>query len=175
MFYYTLFTTQWGFFGLAGGEQGVCRACLPLPSRDEAQRQLLAGVTRATEDPAPFRTLEPRIVSYFEGRQVYLVDVPVYLDGLAGFTRLVLEACRKIGFGQTVTYGDLARTIGNPRASRAAGGALGRNPIPLIIPCHRVIRSTGGLGGFSAPGGIQYKDRLLQHERHALAAPKGQR
>jgi methylated-DNA-[protein]-cysteine S-methyltransferase len=175
VFYYTLFTTQWGFFGLAGGERGVCRTCLPLPSSDAVRRQLLLGLTQAKEEPSLFRDLEPRIVSYFEGLKVHLLDVSLDLDGLAGFTRLVLEACRKIDFGQTVTYGDLARTIGNPRASRAVGGALARNPIPLVIPCHRVIRGTGGLGGFSAPGGIEYKDRLLQHECRAPAAPKGRR
>lgn len=171
--YYTLFTTRWGFFGLAGRGRGVCRACLPLPSSDAVRRQLLADLTQAKEEPALFRDLEPRIVSYFEGRKVHLLDVPVDLDGLAGFTQAVLEACRKIGFGQTVTYGDLARTIGNPHASRAVGGALSRNPIPLIIPCHRVIRGTGGLGGFSAPGGMEYKDRLLQHERLRPRRAKG--
>jgi methylated-DNA-[protein]-cysteine S-methyltransferase len=169
--YYTLFPTQWGFFGLAGGDRGVRRACLPLPSGDDVRRQLSAGLAHAQEEPALFRDLQPRIAAYFEGREVHLQDVPVDLDGLAGFTQKVLEACRKIGLGQTVTYGDLARTVGSPLASRAVGGALGRNPIPLIIPCHRVVRGTGGLGGFSAPGGIVYKDRLLKHERRIL--PQG--
>ncbi len=162
---YTIFPTQWGFFGLAGRGAGVMRASLPLPDRTAACEHLLAGAVRAHEDPALFVDLQSRIKAYFEGRAVEFSDVAVDLDGLGEFSCKVLAACRKVGLGQTVTYGDLACTIARPAAARAVGGALGRNPVPLIIPCHRIVCSTGRLGGFSAPGGIAYKDRLLRHER----------
>jgi methylated-DNA-[protein]-cysteine S-methyltransferase len=77
----------------------------------------------------------------------------------------VLEACRGIPYGRTTTYAELAAKAGNPRAARAAGSAMSHNPIPIIIPCHRVLHTGGGLGGFSAPGGLSLKERLLAMER----------
>ena len=150
---------------MAGRDRDLLRASLPMPDRVSARAHLLAGALQAEPEPAVFADLQSRIVAYFEGKEVDFSDVPVYLEGQGEFACKVLEACRKVGLGQTVTYGDLARTIGRPTAARAVGGALGRNPIPLIIPCHRVIGMHGGLCGFSAPGGIAYKDRLLRHER----------
>jgi len=84
--------------------------------------------------------------------------------------RQVLQACRNISFGQTRTYSDLAKQVGSPNAARAVGGVMAHNPIPLIIPCHRVLRTDGGLGGFSAPGGIAIKQKMLHHEQSARPA-----
>jgi methylated-DNA-[protein]-cysteine S-methyltransferase len=162
---YTLFPTAWGFFGLACQGDRVCRSSLPLRDRAAARAQLLIGLAHATEEPGLAGDLQARIVAYFDGSDIGFGDVRVDVDGMADFSRQVLDACRKVGLGSTVTYGDLACKIGRPKAARAVGGALGRNPIPLIIPCHRVLRSTGLLGGFSAPGGTAYKARLLQHEK----------
>jgi methylated-DNA-[protein]-cysteine S-methyltransferase len=83
-------------------------------------------------------------------------------SAVGGFTRQVLEACATVPFGQTVSYGDLARAVGSPRAARAVGQALGRNRMPLIVPCHRVLAAGGGLGGFG--GGLEMKQRLLKLE-----------
>jgi len=99
-------------------------------------------------------------------------DIPIVLDGLSDFCSSVLTACRNIRFGEVVTYSALAKKLGRPAASRAVGNALAQNPLPLIIPCHRVIRSDGQIGGFSAPGGMSTKAKLLKHEQQALRDSK---
>ena len=81
-----------------------------------------------------------------------------------------MTACRKIEFGQRITYSGLAKKAGSPASSRAAGNALAKNPMPLVIPCHRVIRTDGQMGGFSAPGGISYKKRMLILEQRIIEA-----
>jgi len=95
----------------------------------------------------------------------FSTDPAVSLNGSGSFAHKVLQACRKIAFGRTTTYGDLARQVGSPRAARAVGSVMAGNPIPLIIPCHRVLRTNGGLGGFSAPGGTAIKQKMLDHEQ----------
>ena len=100
-------------------------------------------------------------------------SVPMDGAGLSPFTRRVLEACAQVPYGETVCYGEIARRIGKPRGARAVGQALGRNPVPLIVPCHRVVASGGGLGGFG--GGVELKRRLLALERrHGEESSKGQ-
>src|SRR5262249_55966531 len=95
---------------------------------------------------------------------VDFASVAVDLRGVGGFRRKVYEAARSIGWGQTASYGELARRMGAPRAARAVGQALGANSIPIIIPCHRIVASGGGIGGFSAFGGKRGKQRLLALE-----------
>jgi methylated-DNA-[protein]-cysteine S-methyltransferase len=89
-------------------------------------------------------------------------SVPVDWDAVSGFTRRVLEACARVPFGETVSYGELARAVGSPRAARAVGQALGRNQAPMIVPCHRVLAAGGKLGGFG--GGLERKRWLLELE-----------
>ena len=109
-----------------------------------------------------------RIRKHFSGCPQDFVDLPVDLSGVTPFGRKVLAACREIPAGAVATYGNLATRIGNPAASRAVGGALGNNPVPIVIPCHRVLASGGRPGGFSAPGGAETKVRLLAIEGVAL-------
>jgi len=165
---YVVFPTAWGFFGMAGLRHCVCRTCLPLPDRQGVVRHLLHGLQDPHEDRSLLVGVQRQVVAYFEGRQVeFGTDIPLSPEVIRGFALQVLQACREVGFGRTVTYGDLAARVGSRGAARAVGSALARNPIPLLIPCHRVIRSNGGLGGFSAPGGLALKQRLLDHElRH---------
>jgi len=170
MLYYTVFRTQWGYFGLAGCDDAVWTASLPEADREAAQARLLSGLPRHPEEArferGLFRPLQQQITGYFAGENVdFSTDPAVCLDGIRPFGRKVLRACRRIAAGQTTTYGTLAARVGSPAAARAVGSVLAANPIPLIIPCHRVLRSDGGLGGFSAPGGTATKQRLLQHER----------
>ena len=101
---------------------------------------------------------------YFRSEHVDFGDIPVVLDGLTPFRRNVLNAIRNIPYGKICTYGQVARDCGSPSAARAAGGALASNPIPIIIPCHRVVASDGRLTGYSAPGGEKTKLELLQME-----------
>jgi methylated-DNA-[protein]-cysteine S-methyltransferase len=99
-------------------------------------------------------------------------EIPVSLDGFRAFGSSVLKKCRQLQFGQTISYAGLAKKSGSPGASRAVGSALAKNPLPLIIPCHRVLRTDGGLGGFSAPGGITVKKKMLELERQGLSFGK---
>jgi methylated-DNA-[protein]-cysteine S-methyltransferase len=167
---YTVFRTQWGCFGLVGTEEAVCRTFLPGPQRQEIEQKLLEGPRSACGnfrwEKDFHRGLQERIVAYYEGEPVdFRTDPAVSLNGSGAFAQKVLQACRKITFGQTTTYNDLARQVGSPRAARAVGSVMASNPIPLIIPCHRVLRTDGGLGGFSAPGGIGIKQKMLRHEQ----------
>jgi methylated-DNA-[protein]-cysteine S-methyltransferase len=166
---YVIFKTKWGHFGLAGTESGLCRTHLPGPNLPTIKAQLLKNLPGAQLDRTLFEALQEQIAAYFEGTpQSFSPAIPLILDGMGDFSRSVLTACRNVGFGQAITYRELAKRSGRPAASRAVGGALARNPLPLLIPCHRIIRTDGKMGGFSAPGGIKLKQRMLDLEQHAL-------
>jgi methylated-DNA-[protein]-cysteine S-methyltransferase len=168
---YVIFETRWGYFGLAGTESALCRTCLPGRKPERIKSQLLRNLPAAQCDETFFKILQEQITAYFKGSCVnFSPDIPVLLDGFSTFGRSVLMTCRQIKLGQTTSYGGLAKRIGRPAASRAVGNALAKNPLPLIIPCHRVLRTDGRLGGFSAPGGIAFKQRMLELERQAVKA-----
>lgn len=103
---------------------------------------------------------------YFSGHP-FPAHLAIDLDGVPSFTRRVLEACREIPYGVVRSYGEFAAALGRPQAARAVGQALARNPVPIVIPCHRVIGSRGDLTGFI--GGLSWKRHLLQHEGVLLA------
>lgn len=111
------------------------------------------------------RTTLDAIEAYLSGKEVDLSDIPVDLSQQPPFRRRVQEACRRIPYGATMTYAELAKRAGQPAAVRAVGSAMSHNPIPLLIPCHRVVRSDGSVGGFSAPQGVCLKEQLLAMER----------
>ncbi len=117
------------------------------------------------EDKAPFNEVIRQLQAYFEGKRKEF-DLPFVLDGTE-FQMLVWRNLQKIPYGETVSYGQLAKRIGKPEASRAVGLANGSNPIPIIIPCHRVIGSNGDLTGFG--GGIPLKKKLLALESNQLS------
>ncbi len=170
MLIYTVFRTQWGYFAFAGVDDAVSRTFLPVADRQAAERGLLLGLGPAAHalrfDQGFLPDLQEQIVAYFEGQTVdFSVEPPVCIDHVSLFGQKVLHACRAIPFGTKRTYSDLARQVGCAAAARAVGGVMAANPIPLIIPCHRVLRTDGGLGGFSAPGGTVVKQRLLEHEQ----------
>jgi methylated-DNA-[protein]-cysteine S-methyltransferase len=118
-----------------------------------------------TEDKAPFKEVLGQLQLYFEGK-LKEFDVPLVLEGTE-FQLLVWRNLQKIPYGETVSYGQLAKRIGKPQASRAVGLANGSNPIPIIIPCHRVIGSNGDLTGFG--GGLPVKKKLLALESSQLS------
>ncbi len=160
---YTIFKTKWGYFGLAASKKGLIRTILPLKSRPDVQKRLLDGLKDAQYDPKLLRDVQKQIIEYFEGKAVKF-DAPIGFDSVSPFTHKVLWGCAKIPAGKTVSYSQLANTIGSPRAGRAVGSALSKNPVPLIIPCHRVVHADGSLGNFSAPGGTTTKKKLLELE-----------
>ncbi|HEX8205073.1 MAG TPA: methylated-DNA--[protein]-cysteine S-methyltransferase [Solirubrobacteraceae bacterium] len=116
---------------------------------------------RIVERPAGFDPLRRELDEYFEGRRRDF-DLPIDWSLTTGFTTRVLQATAAIPFGKVSSYRDVAREAGNERATRAAGNALGSNPIPIVVPCHRVLRTGGGLGGYT--GGLEKKERLLRIE-----------
>lgn len=124
-----------------------------------------AGAVRADD---AFEAFVQRCRAYFNGQGVSFDDIACRLPGEATFGGKVLRACRAIPHGRTTSYGQLARQIGRPDAARAVAAALGKNPLPLVIPCHRVTYADGRLGGFSAPAGPDQKQRLLDLEAKAV-------
>ena len=161
---YTVFKTKWGYFGLAADEKGVIRTCLPCPGRKTVEKYLLEGLENPKFEENLLKSLQDKIIAYFEGKAVKFAS-PSALNHLPHFARKVLIACGKIPSGKTVSYSQLAGMIGRPRAARAIGNALAKNPIPLIIPCHRVIHSNGSIGNFSASGGTKTKKKLIDLEK----------
>jgi methylated-DNA-[protein]-cysteine S-methyltransferase len=158
-----IFETRFGWAGFAGRNGKLTRSTLPRASREEALRALNAGLReRAVEDDAAFGDLPGKLRNYFEGERVDFSGVPVDLDGQPEFVTKVLLECREVPYGAVVTYGELARRAGSEKAFRAVGNAMAANPIPIVIPCHRVVASNGRIGGFSA--GIDWKRRLLTLE-----------
>ena len=130
----------------------------------DAQQEPAARLSRAQ------RLLVERLQAYAEGRVDDFCDVNVDPGPVSGFRANVISRCRKIPYGTTATYGDLAAAAGSPGAARAVGRCMATNRIPLVIPCHRVVPASGGPGPFTAPGGTEMKRRLLAMEaRHFLA------
>ncbi|MBL7215972.1 MAG: MGMT family protein [Phycisphaerae bacterium] len=162
---YSIFNTRWGWFGLLGCEKGLVRTCLPVAFKEAAQRRLLSGIENAVPSKKAFRMLEKNILSYYKGRRVDFSEVPVCLDGLTEFQQKILAVLRTITYGKTISYSDLAKLADNPKAARAIGTVMAKNPLPLIIPCHRVIKQDGSLGYFSAAGGVDTKKRMLDLEK----------
>jgi methylated-DNA-[protein]-cysteine S-methyltransferase len=161
---YTIFKTKWGYFGLAATDNGLLRTVLPLANRKKVESQLLRNFPSSQYESGLFRKTQEQITAYFDGARVDFRDVPIVLEGLDLFAKRVLTVCRGITFGQTISYGQLAKIAGKPRSVRVVGRILAQNPLPLIIPCHRVICANGALGGFSATGGVNLKKKMLKLE-----------
>lgn len=154
-----LLPTDWGWWGLVDGPRGLRRVVLPGRPPERLREELEAGVG----EPSPLlQELAERIRRYLRGEPVDFEGLPLELEGCSAFARRVWEATRRIPYGQTRSYAQLAREVGVPGAARAVGRALGANPLPLVIPCHRVVRSDGSPGGFS--GGVGLKRRMLELE-----------
>jgi methylated-DNA-[protein]-cysteine S-methyltransferase len=170
---YCLFDTPLGTCGIAWKEQGTSRI-LPVVTffqLPEATRRLTDTRIAGSSGGRKARVPPPRIAGIIKKVQKHLhgdvqdfLDIVVDLDGAGPFARQVYEAVRKIPAGRTMSYGELAKDINRPTAARAVGQALGRNPIPLIIPCHRVLAACGKAGGFSAHGGLETKAKMLEIE-----------
>jgi methylated-DNA-[protein]-cysteine S-methyltransferase len=135
---------------------------LGLYSADDALEQIAARISpRVLEDPGALDEPRRQLDEYFAGRRRHF-ELPLDWSLVRGFGRDVLDRTARIPYGKVATYGEVARDIGRPRASRATGNALGANPIPIVVPCHRVIRSGGVLGNYG--GGPERKAQLLELE-----------
>jgi methylated-DNA-[protein]-cysteine S-methyltransferase len=160
---YTSVDSPLGPLVVAGTPKGLVRVSYTeFRGEDEVLEELARRVSpRVLEAPARLDPVRRELDEYFEGQR-HDFDVPIDWSYLAGFTREVLRATARIGFGEVSSYAGVAAEAGSPRAVRAAGNALGSNPMPVVVPCHRVLRSGGKLGGYT--GGLEKKEFLLRLE-----------
>jgi methylated-DNA-[protein]-cysteine S-methyltransferase len=162
---YIIFNTNMGWVGILGSDKGLLRTTLPQHSAQEARRLLGNGVNHAVRSHNLFDGLMERFRVYLSGDRITFPD-ELDLSGATPFQRKVWEITKLIPYGETRSYTWVAEQVNKPRAARAVGQALARNPLPIIIPCHRVITTNGKLGGFS--GGVETKRRLLHLEASAI-------
>jgi methylated-DNA-[protein]-cysteine S-methyltransferase len=164
---FTLFDTALGRCGIAWTELGI--ASVEFPQRDDGatRQRLQRDAPGARELPPPLEVQRAidGIVALLAGEPTDLSPIALDLTDVPPFHREVYAVARTIPPGATLTYGEIAARLGDPTASRAVGQALGRNPFPIVVPCHRVVAAGGRLGGFSARGGTDTKLRLLDIER----------
>ncbi len=164
---YHLFDTAFGTCGLAWSETGLTRVQLPESTRSATESRVRrAGLEPSSESEIPGFADEAltALKAYFAGTDVSFETLRLDETSVTGFNASVYRALRNVPRGTTVTYGDLAELVGQPGAAQAVGVAMGRNPWPVIVPCHRVLASGGKVGGFSAPGGVSTKEKLLALE-----------
>jgi methylated-DNA-[protein]-cysteine S-methyltransferase len=166
---FTLFETAIGRCGIAWGERGVLAVQLPGARDADTCARLLQHVPDATQavPPRDIALAIASIAALLNGERADLSGIALDMERLPPFRRRVYEAARGIAPGETRSYGEVAARVGAPGAARAVGQALGRNPFPIVVPCHRVLAAGGRMGGFTAPGGISVKLRMLQIEAHA--------
>ncbi|MBY5793132.1 methylated-DNA--[protein]-cysteine S-methyltransferase [Rhizobium leguminosarum bv. viciae] len=172
--HYLIFETAGGFCGIAWSDAGITRFQLPTKSAEATERLLLRRLPDAeagAPTPAVLETVAA-VKRYFQGEETDFSGVELDLASQDTFFRDIYAAARRVGWGHTTTYGALAKELGvGPEAARDVGQAMAKNPVALIIPCHRVLAAGGKIGGFSAPGGSSSKARMLELEGVNLAPP----
>ena len=173
MISYTLFETAIGWAGLAWADKGLVGVYLPEAGRESARRRFLRRYPDAAE-AAPTPMIEAAVAGIRElltGEPNALLDVPIDIARVPDFNGRVYEIARAIPPGETLTYGEIAVKLGDKLLAREVGAALGQNPWPIVVPCHRVTAAGGKLGGFSARGGINTKVKLLAIESARVLEP----
>jgi methylated-DNA-[protein]-cysteine S-methyltransferase len=173
--HYLIFETASGFCGIAWSNAGITRFQLPTRSAEAAERILLPRVPGA-EPGAPTPEVVEAVAAvkrYFEGEKTDFSGFRLDLSDQDAFFKQIYAAARQVGWGRTTTYGTLAKELGaGPEAARDVGQAMAKNPVALIIPCHRVLAAGGKVGGFSAPGGSAAKIRMLELEGVHVEPPR---
>jgi methylated-DNA-[protein]-cysteine S-methyltransferase len=163
---FTLFDTAIGVCAIVWGDRGILG--LQLPSAEETAtiarlRRQYRGVEPGDPPPDVRQAIEA-IVALLNGERRDLTAIRLDMDRVPQFERSVYEIARTIPPGEVITYGEIAKRLGDPTAAQAVGAALGQNPFPIVVPCHRVVAAGTKLGGFSAPGGAKTKRRMLAIE-----------
>lgn len=164
-----IFPTPLGWIAIAANEHGITQCSLPEPSLEQAA-QTIADIPNSDDDTNNPHIAQAKdlLIRYCQGEEVNLDDIAIDDSAWTLYTQRARAACRSIPRGETRTYGWLAQQAsGNPNSARAAGRAMATNPVPIIIPCHRVIASNGGLQGFGGSVGLPLKQQLLQLEASA--------
>lgn len=173
--HYLVFATASGFCGIGWSSVGI--TCLRLPTKSaEATERALGRRLPYAEPGAPTPAVAAAVAAvqrYFEGEETDFSGVKLDVGEQEAFFQQIYAAARRVGWGHTTTYGALTKEVGaGPEAARDVGEAMARNPVPLIIPCHRVLAAGGKIGGFSAPGGAAAKLRMLALEGVRLEQPR---
>lgn len=165
--HFAIFATAISDCAIVWNRMGVVSLLLPERTQEALRSRLRERFPDASESAPDRRSMQAirSIVALLEGNATDLTNIELDTQALPPFHRRVYELARTIGFGQTLSYGEVAARLGCPNAARAVGQALGRNPFALIVPCHRVLAANGKLTGFSAYGGVSTKQRLLELER----------
>jgi methylated-DNA-[protein]-cysteine S-methyltransferase len=172
---YFIFATAGGFCGIAWNGTGIRRFQLPAGSAEATERNVLRRLPGASPGAPPPAVIEAVDAAkrYFAGEQIDFSHFELDLGEQDDFFKTIYAAARRVGWGRTTTYGTLAKEVGaGPEAARDVGQAMARNPVPLIIPCHRVLAAGGKVGGFSAPGGSNAKLRMLELEGVRVGPPE---
>ncbi len=172
---YHVFETAHGFCAIAWNHIGVTRFQLPSRTADATDRNLLRRLPEAEAalPPPPIIDIINAVQRYFRGEKIDFSELSLDLADQDEFFGKIYAALRRVGWGETTTYGTLAKAVGaGPEAARDVGQAMARNPVPLIIPCHRVLAAGGKVGGFSAPGGATAKVHMLELEGVRLGPPE---
>jgi methylated-DNA-[protein]-cysteine S-methyltransferase len=163
---FAIFETAIGPCGIVWGARGICGVQLPMGNEDKTRSRIVQRYGDLAEAPPPAEVEHAieGIVELLDGKPNDLRDVVLDLDGVPEFHRGVYDIARNIPPGKTMTYGDIAKRLGGVELSRDVGQALGRNPCPIVVPCHRVLAAGGKPGGFSANGGVVTKLKMLAIE-----------
>jgi methylated-DNA-[protein]-cysteine S-methyltransferase len=166
MYAYAFFDTALGRCAIAWGPRGVAAVELPGSEERSTRRRIERALPGAVEaaPPSHIAAAIAAIVALLDGEPRDLSAVAVDMDGVPEFNRRVYDVARTVAPGETITYGEIAERIGERGAAQAVGRALGSNPFPIVVPCHRVLAADGSLRGFSAPGGVATKRRMLAIE-----------
>ena len=161
--HYCVFETELGWFALRWSSRGIRRVTIGHRTAAAAERIVGSQAQRASVADVP-QDLADRLVGFAAGHDAQFGDVRLDYPPMTDFQRRVLESCREIPYGETLSYAQLAVVAGSPRAARAVGNVMANNHFPVLIPCHRVVGSGHSLGGFSAPTGLSLKQRMLANE-----------
>jgi len=163
------FQTDMGWFGLLGHGRAIVALTIGHCTNNEVRSAIRHRLGLDSADPDPVESdwnpeLRSRLVRYARGENVDFTDCNIRLPQLTAFQKRVLDSTRKIPYGKTLSYAELADKAGSPQAARAVGNVMASNRVPILVPCHRVVASDGKLGGFSAPQGTDLKRRMLEME-----------
>lgn len=172
---YRLFEVSLGWCAVARTREGICALVLPVEDADVAAAAILKGRENARRSRSPLKALVKAVERYFDGWRTEFDRFRIDLSAGTPFQQRVWTLTRRIPYGQVRSYRWIGMEMGRPKALRAIGSAVAANPVPLVVPCHRVVHADGRLGGFSAQGGVDLKARMLELERVRLFGTGQQR
>ncbi|MBA7512788.1 Methylated-DNA--protein-cysteine methyltransferase [subsurface metagenome] len=166
IFKYAIFLTTWGWAGFAADQKGLRIFILPEERKEDVLFEIREELkcNNLFEDNKGWESLIKKVKEYYAGKKVDFIDYQVNLDNYTNFQKDILQTVRKIPYGEIRSYKEAAEVTGYPRAYRAVGNTMRNNSLPLIIPCHRVIKSDGSLGGFSGKESVALKKKMIDLE-----------